>query len=148
MKKIKIKTLYLIGIISIGLIGLGIGSTYAMFTTTAEINDPISMNTTLNYDSDTMEMIDIEMEGDSNKEIPLTITNNSNSTLNYLVWYMSDSSNIEVGTNLSKSDNSSTSGTISNNTTKTVYVPVETIKTEYKHNTDSIYCYDSIYYYI
>ena len=122
MKKIKIKTLYLIGIISIGLIGLGIGSTYAMFTTTAEINDPISMNTTLNYDSDTMEMIDIEMEGDSNKEIPLTITNNSNSTLNYLVWYMSDSSNIEVGTNLSKSDNSSTSGTISNNTTKTVYV--------------------------
>ena len=37
---------------------------------------------------------------------------------------------------------------VSCGTTKTVYVPVETIKTEYKYNTDSIYCYDSIYYYI
>ena len=37
---------------------------------------------------------------------------------------------------------------VSCGTTKTVYVPVETIKTEYKYNTDSIYCHDSIYYYI
>ena len=33
MKKIKVKTLYLIAIVVGGLIGLGIGSTYAMFTT-------------------------------------------------------------------------------------------------------------------
>ena len=46
MKKIKLKTLYLIGIITIGLIGLGIGSTYAMFTSDIEIDNPISISTT------------------------------------------------------------------------------------------------------
>lgn len=36
-KRISMKTFYLIGIISIGLIGLAVGSTYAMFTASAEI---------------------------------------------------------------------------------------------------------------
>lgn len=33
-------------------------------------------------------------------------------------------------------------------TTKTVYVPVEKVKTEYIHNTDSVYKYDSVYFYV
>ena len=46
-KKISVKTLYLLGIITIGLIGLGVGSTYAMFTTTIEIDNPITICATL-----------------------------------------------------------------------------------------------------
>ena len=46
-KKISVKTLYLLGIITIGLIGLGVGSTYAMFTTTIEIDNPITIYATL-----------------------------------------------------------------------------------------------------
>ena len=122
MKKIKIKTLYLIGIISIGLIGLGVGSTYAMFTTSVEINNPISMITTLTSESEIIETINVTVDASSHKEIPITINNTSTSTLNYSVWYMSTSSDIEVGTNLSNSDSSSPSGTISNSDTKTVYV--------------------------
>ena len=47
MKKISIKTFYLIAVISIGLIGLAVGSTYAMFTTSAEINNPITISSNL-----------------------------------------------------------------------------------------------------
>ena len=50
-EKISIKTLFLLGIISIGLIGLGIGSTYAMFIASAEINNPITIDTSLNPES-------------------------------------------------------------------------------------------------
>lgn len=35
---------------------------------------------------------------------------------------------------------------ISCSTTKTIYVPVETLKTEYINSFDSIYVYDSVYY--
>ena len=79
MKKIKLKTLYLIGIITIGLIGLGIGSTYAMFTTSIEIDNPISLSTTLTSESDVIETFDVEVAAGGNKEIPLTINNTSNS---------------------------------------------------------------------
>ena len=42
--KISMKTIYLILVISIGLIGLGVGSTYAVFTASAEISNPISFS--------------------------------------------------------------------------------------------------------
>ena len=122
MKKIKLKTLYLIGIITIGLIGLGIGSTYAMFTTSIEIDNPISLSTTLTSESDIIETIEVVVDTKSNKEVPITINNSSNSNLNYAVWYMSSDDNIEVGTNLSNSDSSSSSSNISSNTSKKVYI--------------------------
>ena len=55
MKKISIKTFYLIAVISIGLIGLAVGSTYAMFTTSAEINNPITISSNLISNDDVME---------------------------------------------------------------------------------------------
>ena len=124
-KKIKLKTLYLIGVIILGLIGLGIGSTYAMFTTSAEIYNPISLSTTLTSESDIIETFDIEVEAGSNKEIPLTINNTSNSKLNYSVWYITSSSDIEMGTKLSNSDSSPSSSTISSGETKKVYVQIK-----------------------
>ena len=124
-KKIKLKTLYLIGVIILGLIGLGIGSTYAMFTTSAEIYNPISLSTTLTSESDIIETFDIEVEAGSNKEIPLTINNTSNSNLNYSVWYKTTASDIEMGTKLSNSDSSPSSSTIASGETKKVYVQIK-----------------------
>ena len=39
--KISMKTIYLILVITIGLVGLGIGSTLAVFTASAEISNPM-----------------------------------------------------------------------------------------------------------
>ena len=125
MKKIKLKTLYLIGIITIGLIGLGIGSTYAMFTTSIEIDNPISISTTLTSESDVIETFDVEVAAGGNKEIPLTINNTSNSKLNYSVWYITSASDIEMGTKLSNSDSSPSSSTIASGETKKVYVQIK-----------------------
>lgn len=41
-QRVNFKTIYLIATITVGLLGLAIGSTYAIFTTSAEINNPIS----------------------------------------------------------------------------------------------------------
>ena len=125
MKKIKLKTLYLIGIITIGLIGLGIGSTYAMFITSIEIDNPISLSTTLTSESDVIETFDVEVAAGGNKEIPLTVNNTSNSKLNYSVWYITSASDIEMGTKLSNSDSSPSSSTIASGETKKVYIQIK-----------------------
>ena len=62
MKKISIKTFYLIAVISIGLIGLAVGSTYAMFTTSAEINNPITISSNLISNDDVMETFEVEVK--------------------------------------------------------------------------------------
>ena len=124
-EKISVKTLYLLGIITIGLIGLGLGSTYAMFTASAEIDNPISISTNLNSEDDIIETIEVTVDSNTTKEIPITINNSSTSTLNYAVWYTSSNDSIKVGTNLSNSDSSSPTGTITSNTTKKVYVQLK-----------------------
>ena len=58
-QRINFKTIYLIATITVGLLGLAIGSTYAIFTTSAEINNPISLSTTLISDDDVFDVIDI-----------------------------------------------------------------------------------------
>ena len=124
-KRISIKTLYLVGIITIGLIVLGIGSTYAMFTTSAYIESPITINTNLTGESEVIEMIDVILAGGESKEVTLILKNDTNYTLNYASWYKSDSDNIRVGTKLSNSDSSPSSGTIASGETKKVYVQLK-----------------------
>ena len=124
-EKISVKTLYLLGIITIGLIALGVGSTYAMFTASAEIDNPISISTNLNSEDDIIETIEVTVDSNRTKEIPITINNSSTSTLNYAVWYTPRNASIKVGTNLSNSDSSSPTGTITSNTTKKVYVQLK-----------------------
>ena len=124
-EKISVKTLYLLGIITIGLIALGVGSTYAMFTASAEIDNPISISTNLNSEDDIIETIEVTVDSNSTKEIPITINNSSTSTLNYAAWYTPGNASIKVGTNLSNSDSSSPTGTITSNTTKKVYVQLK-----------------------
>ena len=125
MKKIKIKTLYLIGIITIGLIGLGIGSTYAMFTTSIEIDNPISISTTLTSESDVIETFDIEVESNDIEVIELTIINGSTTSLNYSSFYITDNKDIEVGVTHNFSDSSVPTGNINNNENKKVYIQIK-----------------------
>ena len=125
MKKIKIKTLYLIGIITIGLIGLGIGSTYAMFTSDIEIDNPISLSATLTSESDVIETFDIEVESNDIEVIELTIINGSTTSLNYSSFYITDNKDIEVGVTHNFSDSSVPTGNINNNENKKVYIQIK-----------------------
>ena len=129
-KKLSLKNIYLLSVIGIGLIGLALGSTYAMFITNIEIDNPISLNTNLSSENDIIETVEVTVPSGDHIEVPLTINNQSGSTLKYSTFYVSSSSNIEVGTKLSNSDSSIPTGTISSNTTKKVYVQI-------KNNTSS-----------
>ena len=97
MKKISIKTFYLIAVISIGLIGLAVGSTYAMFTASAEINNPITISSNLTSNNDVMETFEVEIE--PYKTVTQTININSDTIydVNYTVWYLNDVTGIEAG---------------------------------------------------
>jgi len=121
-KKISVKTLYLLLVISIGLIGLGVGSTYAVFTTGAEIDNPISLSSNLSYESFVGEVIEVTVPAGETVSSTLNITNSSDSTLNYIVWYLNDVSNIEVGTNSSSSGTPSGSLEADSNTSVTIDV--------------------------
>lgn len=115
MKKISIKTFYLIGLISIGLIGLAIGSTYAIFTASAEISDPITISSNLTSSDDIMKTFEVTVVG--NKYITKTIVINSGtvSNVNYGIWYLNDITDIEIGVKSNTSN--ATSGTITNTNT-------------------------------
>lgn len=124
-KKISIKTLYLLGIITIGLIFLGVGSTYAMFTSTIEIKDPITIYATLSSESDIIETIDIEIEPNDIRVAVINLNNTSNTTLNYASFYITESSDIEVGVTHNFTDTVVPTGSIENGITKKVYIQVK-----------------------
>ena len=125
MKKIKLKTLYLIGIITIGLIGLATKSTYELFTSSTEIDNPICMATNLTSEEEVVDTMDVVVASVEVKEVPITINNTSNSTLNYMVFYENTSKNVELIVNMSNSDSSNSFGTININETKKVYVQIK-----------------------
>lgn len=95
--KVQLKNIYLIAVITIGLIGLGVGSTFAMFTAEANIKNPISFTSNLDSSSLLMETKEIIIPGNSDKYVDLVISNTSNDSLNYSVWYMTSYDNIKVG---------------------------------------------------
>ena len=97
MKKISIKTFYLIAVISIGLIGLAVGSTYAMFTTSAEINNPITISSNLTSNNDVMETFEVEIEPYKTVTQTININSGTVSNVNYAVWYLNNISNVDIG---------------------------------------------------
>ncbi len=97
MKKISIKTFYLIGIISIGLIGLAVGSTYAMFTTSAEISDPITISSNLTSSNDVMETFEVEIEPYKTLSQTIIINSGTVSDINYSIWYINDITDVDMG---------------------------------------------------
>ena len=124
-EKISIKTFYLLGIITIGLIALGVGSTYAMFTTSAEINNPITIDTTLNSDSDIIESIDIEIEPNDTRVIVININSTTNTNLNYASFYVTENNNIEVGVTHKLSNGVAPTGIVEGGSTKKVYIQIK-----------------------
>lgn len=125
-KKIPVKTLYLLLVISIGLIGLGVGSTFAMFTATAEIDNPISLTYGLDYGYDVIETVEATVSANSDRTITLNITNSTSSNLNYTCFYITSNNRIELGTDLSHN----TIGTINAGATIPLNVTI-------RNNTDS-----------
>ena len=122
MKKINIKTIYLVAVISIGLICLAIGSTYDMFTTSAEINNPITISSNLTSNDDTMETFEVEVSPSATVTKTINISSGTVSNVNYSVWYINDISNIDIGVS---STSYTTAGTISNaNTTVTTKISI------------------------
>lgn len=122
MKKINIKTIYLVAVISIGLICLAIGSTYAMFTTSAKINNPITISSNLTSNDDTMETFEVEVSPSATVTKTINISSGTVSNVNYSVWYINDISNIDIGVS---STSYTTAGTISNaNTTVTTKISI------------------------
>lgn len=95
-QRINFKTIYLIATITVGLLGLAIGSTYAIFTTSAEINNPISLSTTLISDDDVFDVIDIVIEPYDTITKTIKIVNSSNSTVNFAIWYLNNFSDNSV----------------------------------------------------
>ena len=87
MKKISIKTFYLIAVISIGLIGLAVGSTYAMFTTSAEINNPITISSNLTSNNDVMETFEVEVKSKEFITKTIIVNSGNNTNINYGMRY-------------------------------------------------------------
>ena len=124
MRKVKVRTLYLIAIIVGGLVGLATKSTYAMFTASAEIDNPICMSANLTSEEETIETTEVVVTVGEKKIVPVTINNTSTNTVGYSVWYTSPSDEVEIGIKLSNSDSSNSTGTISSNGSKKVYVQI------------------------
>lgn len=95
-QRVNFKTIYLIATITVGLLGLAIGSTYAIFTSSAEINNPISLSTTLTSDDDVFDVIDIVIEPYDTITKTIKIVNSSNSTVNFAIWYLNNFSDNSV----------------------------------------------------
>ena len=102
MKKISIKTFYLIAVISIGLIGLAVGSTYAMFTTSAEINNPITISSNLTSNNDVMETFEVEVKSKEFITKTIIVNSGNNTNINYGIWYLNDITDIEIGIKFQK----------------------------------------------
>lgn len=95
--KISVKTIYLLLVISIGLVGLAVGSTFAVFTASAEIEDPISFSSNLTYTDNVFETLDVEVPGNSTKEVNFSVSNQNNlSGVNYAAWYVYDGSESDI----------------------------------------------------
>ena len=87
MKQISVKTFYLIAVISIGLIGLAVGSTYAMFTTSAEINNPITISSNLTSNNDVMETFEVEVKSKEFITKTIIVNSGNNTNINYGMRY-------------------------------------------------------------
>ena len=93
-----------------------------MFTTGAEINNPITISSNLTSNDDTMETFEVEVSPSATVTKTINISSGTVSNVNYSVWYINDISNIDIGVS---STSYTTAGTISNaNTTVTTKISI------------------------
>lgn len=110
--KIPMKTIYLILVITIGLVGLGIGSTLAVFTANAEISNPISFSSNLSYDGDIFDTVEVTIGPNSSRDVNFAIFNTAMlPNINYVIWYIYDGNSSDL--NFTTNNGSSPSGVVS-----------------------------------
>jgi len=95
--KISMKTIYLILVITIGLVGLGVGSTFAVFTATAEIANPITLKSDLTYNDDIFDTADITIGPGESRDANVGLYNEGGvNYFYYAVWYIYDGSDGDI----------------------------------------------------
>jgi len=109
-KKLSVKTIVLLLVISVGLVGLGIGSTYAVFTAGDEINNPIVLSSNLGYEGSVIDTIEVDVPSGEVVSATINISNTSGSKLNYVVWYLNEGVSIKTGTSSGSPQGSLNSG--------------------------------------
>lgn len=110
--KIPMKTIYLILVITIGLVGLGIGSTLAVFTASAEISNPISFSSNLSYNGEVFDTVEVTIGPNSSRDVNFAIFNTAMlPNINYVIWYIYEGNSSDL--NFTTDDGSSPSGVVS-----------------------------------
>ncbi len=95
--KVSMKTIYLILVITIGLVGLGVGSTFAVFTATAEIVNPITLKSDLTYNDDVLDTVDITIGPGESRDANIGLYNEGGvAYFYYAVWYIYDGSDGDI----------------------------------------------------
>lgn len=125
--KISMKTIYLILVITIGLVGLGVGSTLAVFTASAEITNPISFSSNLSYNGDVFDTVEVTIGPNSSQNVNFTVYNNEKLTnVKYAAWYIydGDDSDIAFKINFNESTSSNPSGVLNTTTNNILEIKV------------------------
>ena len=121
-KKIKIKDIYLILTIVLGLVTISLYSTYALFTS-EEIttNTAVNMSVGFSYGYATNEVEFITLNAKESKEISVSISNTSSSSINYNLYYelvSGDEASLEAG--YTSNTENPTNGVLDASSSKTV----------------------------
>ena len=121
-KKIKIKDIYLILTIVLGLVTISLYSTYALFTS-EEIttNTIVNMSVGFSYSFSTNEVEFITLNAKESKEISVSISNTSSSSINYNLYYelvSGDEASLEAG--YTSNTENPTNGVLDASSSKTV----------------------------
>ena len=117
MTKFKIKETYLLMLIVVGLVSLGIYTTYAMFTASTTLNDVVGITTALDVGKGLTEYEVVTVGSGETKLIELNIVNSYSSSIYYGAWYQivqGNSSDIDIGLYTEKNSNPS-SGSLATN---------------------------------
>lgn len=122
-KKISMKTIYLLAVIAVGLVGLGVGSTYAVFTASATIDNPIAFTSNLSSTNEIIDTTSVNIGANETKTITLKVVNTTSSTLNYAAWYNADLEGLAIG--VSSDSSSKATGTIAKGVTKAIDIIIK-----------------------
>ena len=126
MSKFKIKETYLVLLIVLGLVSLGIYSTYALFTASTTINDVVGITATLDIGKSLTEYEVITVNPNETKLVELNVVNSYNNNIYYVAWYQivqGNSSDIDIGLYTEKNSNPG-SGSLTANTSINLLVGI------------------------
>ena len=110
MNKFKIRESYLLLLIVLGLVSLGIYTTYALFTASTTINDVVGITATLDIGKSMSEYEVITIQSEETKLIELNVVNSYNDNVYYGAWYkivQGNSDDIQIGLYTEKNPNPS-----------------------------------------